>query len=175
MCNYIRTIHNSTDIMYSNNILDEQKDMDKDTTKEKETNIVKVTLTELINFTHNLNPRYKEEREFHNLDKSVLFDYLKQSKESWANGKYYLGGQIQMGLDEPITLDKIREVRMIRIQRDRDYGEPVNSAEAGSIYRSEIQLNQIETIVKKYIDLDNIRTESLLLQARRSCLIHCLM
>ena len=80
-----------------------------------------------------------------------------------------------MGLDEPITLDKIREVRMIRIQRDRDYGEPVNSAEAGSIYRSENQLNQIETIVKKYIDLDNIRTESLLLQARRSCLIHYLM
>ena len=167
--------------MYSNNIIDEQKALDKeketekDTDKEKETNNVKVTLTELINFTHNLNPRYKEEREFHNLDKSVLFDYLKQSKESWANGKYYLGGQIQMGLDEPITLDKIREVRMIRIQRDRDYGEPVNSAEAGSIYRSEIQLNQIETIVKKYIDLDNIRTESLLLQARRSCLIHCLM
>ena len=167
--------------MYSNNIIDEQKALDKeketekDTDKEKETNNVKVTLTELINFTHNLNPRYKEEREFHNLDKSVLFDYLKQSKESWANGKYYLGGQIQMDLDEPITLDKIREVRMIRIQRDKDYGEPVNSAEAGSIYRSEIQLNQIETIVKKYIDLDNIRTESLLLQARRACLIHCLM
>jgi hypothetical protein len=163
--------------MYSNNILDEPKAVGKETTKEtgKETNNVTVTLTELINFTHNLNPRYKEEREFHNLDKSVLFDYLKQSKESWANGKYYLGGQIQMGLDEPITLDKIREVRMIRIQRDRDYGEPVNSAEAGSIYRSEIQLNQIETIIKKYIDLDNIRTESLLLQARRACLIHYLM
>ena len=167
--------------MYSNNIIDEQKALDKeketekDTDKEKETNNVKVTLTELINFTHNLNPTYKEEREFYNLDKSVLFDYLKQSKESWANGKYYLGGQIQMDLDEPITLDKIREVRIIRIQRDKDYGEPVNSAEAGSIYRSEIQLNQIETIVKKYIDLDNIRTESLLLQARRACLIHCLM
>ena len=167
--------------MYSNNIIDEQKALDKeketekDTDKEKETNNVKVTLTELINFTHNLNPTYKEEREFYNLDKSVLFDYLKQSKESWANGKYYLGGQIQMDLDEPITLDKIREVRMIRIQRDKDYGEPVNSAEAGSIYRSEIQLNQIETIVKKYIDLDNIRTESLLLQARRACLIHYLM
>jgi hypothetical protein len=161
--------------MYSNNILDEEKAVDKDTNKETNTNNVKVTLTELINFTHNLNPRYKEETEFHNLDKSVLFDYLKQSKESWANGKYYLGGQIQMDLDEPITLDKIREVRMIRIQRDKDYGEPANSAEAGSIYMSEKQLNQIETIIKKYIDLDNIRTESLLLEARRACLIHCLM
>ena len=167
--------------MYSNNILNEEKAVDKHTNKETNADTnnnkdnVKVTLTELINFTHNLNPRYKEEREFHNLDKSVLFDYLKQSKESWANGKYYLGGQIQMDLDEPITLDKIREVRMIRIQRDKDYGEPVNSAEAGSIYMSEKQLNQIETIIKKYIDLDNIRTESLLLEARRACLIHCLM
>jgi hypothetical protein len=149
--------------MYYNNILDKQKALDKETNKDTNNNKdnVKVTLSELINFTHNLNPTCKEEKEFHNLDKSVLFDYLKQSKESWAHGKYYLGGQIQMDLDEPITLDKIREVRIIRIQRDKDYGEPANPAEAGSIYMSEKQLNQIETIIKKYIDLDNIRTESL--------------
>ena len=55
--------------------------------------------------------------------------------------------------DEEITLKKIDEVKIIREKRYIEYGGPCNSAEMASIWRSERQLNEIEEIVKKYLEI----------------------
>lgn len=77
----------------------------------------------------------------------VIIKYIADSKKSYYNGKYYLGGQIQLSPDDLITPEKIQEVKDIRLTR----GGPTNSAEAASMYRSERELETMEIIINHYI------------------------
>ena len=77
----------------------------------------------------------------------VIIKYLADSKKSYYNGKYYLGGQIQLSPEDIITPEKIQEVKDIRLTR----GGPCNTAEAASIYRSERELETMETLINHYI------------------------
>jgi hypothetical protein len=86
----------------------------------------------------------------------VLKEYHDDSKSSWAKGKYWLGGQVQMELDEEITLKKIVDVRKISHERFAEYGA-CNSAEMASICRSQRQIDEIEKIVEKYLQIYKIR------------------
>lgn len=128
-----------------------------------------ISLLNLINFANILTPIYKEEKAFHALDKTVLNEYMKDSQSSWANGQYYLGGHIQMSVEEPITFEKINEVRRIGARRYEEYGGPVNSAEAASIHRCDRQLNQIEAIIQKYMAVYRVRTALVLLETKALC------
>jgi hypothetical protein len=117
----------------------------------------KATLNNLIGFV----PENDAEREiFERCKKSVLNEYLEDTKSSWSKGQFYLGGFIKMKPDDEITLKQIDE----REKRYIEYGGPCNSAEMASIWRSERQLAEIEEIVKKYEEIYKLRVEKELLK-----------
>jgi hypothetical protein len=108
------------------------------------------TLYKLIEFT----PNDDTEREiFESCKKDVLNEYLKDINSSWSKGQFYLGGFIKMKPYDEITLKQIDEVKIIRAKRVEEYGGPCNSAEMGSIWRSERQLAEIEVLVKIYLEI----------------------
>ena len=124
----------------------------------------KATLNKLIGFV----PENDAEREiFGSCKKSVLYEYLQDSKSSWSKGQFYLGGFIEMKPDDEITLKQIDEVKIIREQRYIEYGGACNSAEMASIWRSERQLSEIEEIVKKYEEIYKLRVTNELLKIQR--------
>ena len=94
-----------------------------------------------------------ERKIFESCKKYVLNEYLTDTKSTWSNGTFYLGGFIKMKPDEEITLKLIDEVKIIREKRYIEYGGPCNSAEMASIWRSERQLSEIEEIVQKYLEI----------------------
>lgn len=113
-------------------------------------------------------PQSDKEREILNPSKfTVLTEYLIDSKSSWSNGQFYLGGFIKMRPDEEITFKKIEEVKKLREKSYIEYGGPCNSAEMASIWRSERQSKEIETIVKKYIEIYRMRIEDELLKIKK--------
>jgi hypothetical protein len=59
------------------------------------------TLRQLIDFI----PLNDKECEIYNINvkESILQTYLDNTKSSWSGGKYYLGGQIKLDLDDNIT------------------------------------------------------------------------
>ena len=61
-----------------------------------------------------------------------------------------------MELDEEITLKKIVDVRKISTQRFEEYGA-CNSAEMASVWRSQRQIDEMEKIVEKYLQIYKIR------------------
>jgi hypothetical protein len=69
--------------------------------------------------------------------------------------------------DEEITLKKIEEVKVARAKSYNEYGGPCNSAEMASIWRSERQSTEIETIVKKYMEIYKMRIEDELLKIKK--------
>ena len=124
----------------------------------------KATLNNLIGFV----PENDAEREiFERCKKSVLNEYLEDTKSSWSKGQFYLGGFIKMKPDDEITMKKIDEIKIIREQRYIEYGGPCNSAEMASIWRSERQLAEIEEIVKKYEEIYKLRVEKELLKIQK--------
>ena len=113
------------------------------------------SLIELIEFV----PQNDVEKTiFDSCKKDVLNEYLQDTKSNWFNGMYYLGGFIKMKANEDITNKKIDEVKKIREQRYKE-DTPTNSAEIASIWRAERQLDNIETILKKYEEINKLRIE----------------
>ena len=124
----------------------------------------KATLNNLIGFV----PENDAEREiFERCKKSVLNEYLEDTKSSWSKGQFYLGGFIKMKPDDEITLKQIDEIKIIREKRYIEYGGPCNSDEMASIWRSERQLAEIEEIVKKYEEIYKLRVEKELLKIQK--------
>ena len=124
----------------------------------------KATLNNLIAFV----PENDVERAIYDVcKKDVLNDYLQDTKTSWSNGTFYLGGFIKMKPDDEITLKQIDELKIIREKRYIEYGGPCNSAEMASIWRSERQLFEIEEIVKKYEEIYKLRVEKELLKIQK--------
>jgi len=123
-----------------------------------------ITLNTLLAFKP-ANP--KEEKIWAGINNfTVLKEYLDTSKSSWAKGKYWLGGQVPMDLDEEITLKKITNVRNIGIQRFEEYGA-CNSAEMASVWRAQRQIDEIEKIVEKYLQIYKIRVNYQLLKCTK--------
>ena len=94
---------------------------------------------------------------FNNLNKEVLTSYYNDTKTTYSNGIFYLGGQFKMTPDEEITLDKIKKVREISKQREIEYGGPCNSFEAASINNHNNLLNQMEEIIIAYTKIIDLR------------------
>ena len=106
------------------------------------------TLRKLLDFT----PQNDKEHEIYNVKKSILQTYLDNTKSSWYGGKYYLGGQIPLGLDDEITPKLISKAWDM-------FGDSYacNSAEMASICNAKGGLTSIETIIKKYNEIQKIR------------------
>ena len=118
----------------------------------------KATLNTLIEFVPN---NERERNIFDKLNKSVLSTYHDDTKKTYLNGMFYLGGQIKMSPNQEITLDKIFEVREIDRKREIEYGEPCNGCEAASIYHHKTMLCQMEEIIRAYNLINNLRNEEI--------------
>ena len=69
-----------------------------------------ITLNKLLTFS----PENETERNIFTMSTNVLTEYLIDTRSSWSNGYFYLGGFIKMKPDEEITLQKIENVKVIR-------------------------------------------------------------
>ena len=118
------------------------------------TDLHKATLNILLSFVPNND---NERIIFNNLNKEVLTSYYNDTKTTYSNGIFYLGGQVKMTPDEEITLDKIKKVREISKQREIEYGGPCNSFEAASINNHNNLLNQMEEIIIAYTKIIDLR------------------
>jgi hypothetical protein len=96
-------------------------------------------------------PSNDAEREIYNIEKEkyIIQKYIDDSKSSWSKGKYYLGGQIILDPNEPITPELFKKAWKPYLEPGGDYY--CNSAEYASILNAKSGLTSIETIVKKYI------------------------
>lgn len=106
------------------------------------------TLSKLLEFV----PQNDAEIAVYNANTSVLHTYLDNTKSSWSGGKYYLGGQIKLGLDDEITPELIAQV-----WNKFDDSYACNSAELASIWDAKDKLSSIETIIKKYNEIQKMR------------------
>ena len=118
------------------------------------TYLPKASLNTLLEFIPNNDI---ERNIFDNLNKNVLTRYLNDTKTTYSNGMFYLGGQVKMNPHEEISLDKITEVRVIDKKREIEYGGPCNSWEAASINSHRNHLNQMEEIIKAYTKIIYLR------------------
>ena len=102
-------------------------------------------------------PQNEAEQAIYNVsesEKSIIQTYLDDSKSSWAKGKYYLGGQIRLNLDDEITPELLEKVRIIINNSDGYY---CNSFEYASLLRANNGFNNIEKIVNKYNKIQRLR------------------
>jgi hypothetical protein len=108
------------------------------------------SLRQLIDFV----PLNEKEQSIYNIipKKSVLQKYLDDTKSKWYGGKYYLGGQIKLGLDDEITPELIATAWSMFGDR---YG--CNSAEIASIAEASHGLSSIQNIINKYNEIQKMR------------------
>ena len=100
---------------------------------------------------HNFVVDNEAERAIYNIDteKYIIQKYIDETKSSWSGGKYYLGGQIKLDPNEPITPELFKKAWKPYLEPGGDYY--CNSAEYASMLNAKRELTSIETIVKKYI------------------------
>lgn len=110
------------------------------------------TLIQLSEFV----PDNDAERAIYNIvsEKSIIQKYLKDTKSSWAKGKYWLGGQIPLDPNAEITPELIAKVWEMFSDAGDYY---CNSAEHASLLQAKGGLTSIEIIVKKYIEVQKLR------------------
>lgn len=111
-----------------------------------------LTLFNLFNFI----PLNNNEKELYTFDKNVIDRF----NVSLDKGVFYLGGQIKMTHNDTINLDSIQQVREIREQRSIEYGPPCNSFEAARIYTTQKEIELIESMIKAYTVIMEIREKN---------------
>jgi hypothetical protein len=96
------------------------------------------------------------ERTIYNIEeeKHIIQKYLNDANSSWGKGKYYLGGQIQLDPNDPLTSEIIKRTWKA-ISDAGDYY--CNSFEYASMLNSKDGLISIEKIVEKYIEVQKLR------------------
>ena len=102
-------------------------------------------------------PNNDAERAVYNIDaeKYIIQKYIDDSKSSWAKGKYYLGGQIRVEPNEPITPELFKQAWKPFL--DGSCNDYCNSFEYASILNAKAGLTSIAKIVKKYIEVQKLR------------------
>jgi len=110
------------------------------------------TLIQLSEFV----PGNDAEREIYNIvsQQSIIQKYLKDTQSSWANGKYWLGGQIPLDPNAEITPELIAKAWKMFSDASDYY---CNSAEYASVLQAKGGLYSIEIIVTKYIEIQKLR------------------
>jgi hypothetical protein len=96
-------------------------------------------------------PKNDDERSIYNIDaeKYIIQKYIDDTKSSWSKGKYWLGGQINLDPNEPITPELFKKAWKPYLDGSCD--DYCNSWEYASVLTAKSGLTSIETIVRKYI------------------------
>ena len=92
-----------------------------------------------------------------NNNSSVLIlinKYIVQTSENWTKGKYYLGGQLALNLEDDITNEHIDFVK----NKNESCGGPCNSWEQASMCQAFGEIVQFEELFNNY--LNDIRNEA---------------
>ena len=111
--------------------------------------MISPSLNDLANFAP------MNESEIITVKETVIQEYLECTKSSWSSGKYWLGGQVGVGPDEPITQTLLNTAdKMLNVDGSDYY---CNSAEMASIWRAKRQFAEIKIIVQKYEDIQKKR------------------
>jgi hypothetical protein len=102
-------------------------------------------------------PNNDAERAVYTIDteKYIIQKYIDDSKSSWSGGKYYLGGQIKLDPNEPITPELFKKAWKPFLDGSCDYY--CNSFEYASILNARSGLCSIAKIVEKYIAVQKLR------------------
>jgi len=107
-------------------------------------NIAVPTLYDLNDFII-ANPTYFNEDE-----KISITQYLKNTTEKYADGKYWLKGQLQLSPNDEITNEKMNEAEEIDKRRQIEYGGPCNGLEAASIRQHTYKFENLKKVIIKY-------------------------
>ncbi len=105
------------------------------------------SLNDLINFVP------KDETEIIVKGETVIQEYLKDTKSRWSNGKYWLGGHIQINLNDVITPELLAKADGL-INANTDV---CNSFEMASVWESNRQFAEINAVVKRYVEVQKRR------------------
>jgi hypothetical protein len=107
------------------------------------------SLLELIDYINN----YKEFFEYLSLD--IVSEYYIASQKDIGSmkDKYFLGGQLVVSINEPITSKIIDWVKNENIKRQLEYGEPYNSFELASIARAKHMFETLQEIIARYYQI----------------------
>ena len=102
-------------------------------------------------------PSNDAEMAIYNVDaeKYIIQKYIDDSQSSWAKGKYYLGGQIRVEPNEPITPELFKQAWKPFL--DGSCNDYCNSFEYASIISAKRGLSSIDKIVGKYIEIQKLR------------------
>ena len=102
-------------------------------------------------------PKNEDEQSIYNVDaeKYIIQKYIDDSQSSWAKGKYYLGGQIRVEPNEPITPELFKQAWKPFLDGSCD--DYCNSFEYASIITAKNGLTSIDKIVGKYIEIQKLR------------------
>lgn len=76
-------------------------------------------------------------------ENETLKYYASETKESWSNNKYYLGGQVPLSGDQVITEKHINEVKKKNSVRCM----PCNSWENASVQESDYHWNEFQRLL----------------------------
>jgi len=92
----------------------------------------------------------KFKRDFVGVHKIALDEYIETTKQPWSDGRYYLFGQIAIGLDVPLTNELLQLAIDTNMKRRTEYGIPYNRAEEESIAHSERVYRNLLYLLQKY-------------------------
>jgi hypothetical protein len=110
-------------------------------------NIAVPTLYDLKDFII-ANPTYFNEDENISINQ-----YLQNTTEKYADGKYWLKGQLQLSPNDEITNEKMNEAEEIDKRRQIEYGGPCNGLEAASIRQHTYKFENLKKVIIKYYHL----------------------
>ena len=92
----------------------------------------------------------KFKHDFVGVNTIALDEYIKMTTQPWSDGRYYLFGQIAIGLDVPLTNELLQLAIDTNMKRRDEYGIPYNNIEAASIAHSEMVYHNLLDLLQKY-------------------------
>jgi len=98
-----------------------------------------------------------------NVEWNIVRDIFDKTNTKWAKGHYWLGGQIKMNVNDPISLEKTQQAKIIGDKRFIELGGPANSFEMASINTSRRELHLLEQVIDNYTQIMKYRVKNLLL------------
>jgi hypothetical protein len=104
----------------------------------------KITLNTLLTFI-----RENENDIFNDIQTSLLNEYLEDTKSTWSKGRFFLGGQLGLRIDDEITLDMIDKVKKQNYQLL--LSNDACNMELLSLNTSIRKLNDFENIIHIYM------------------------
>ena len=118
----------------------------------------KITLNTLLTFI-----RENENDIFNDIQITLLNEYLEDTKSTWSKGRFFLGGQLGLKINDEITLDMIDKVKKQNNQLLLS-NDSCNSIELMSLNTSIRKLNDFENIIIKFMEIKNMQISQILLE-----------